>query len=469
MKVPVAELTLARAGAALRNREFTSRALTEALLERIERLQPRLNCFVAVEGERALETADAADAEIAAGRWRGPLHGVPLAHKDAFDREGRVTGVGTRIFTEPAAFTATAVARLDAAGAVDLGALHMDELAAHGYGRNRFFGLCVNPWSAGHAVGGSSGGSAVAVASRTALGALGGDTGGSVRIPAAMCGVTGLKPTLGRVSLRGAARRSWSADHPGPLAQTAEDCGLMLRAVAGRDPADPTALDVPVPDYAADPPADLRGVRIGIGAGAPFDGVDAGVAALHADAVAVLRDLGAETVPLEAPVAGLANDLQQTLIKPEISTMMSALLRGGAADISPEVLGTTDEGYLVPATRYLEAKALRAPLLEEHVRGVFGQVDVLLTPALGGPVPTVEEMSGSDVAAIAARYRADLRVIRFANYLGTPALSVPCGFTPDGLPNGFQLHGPPFGEKRLIDAARAYQRATDWHARLPPV
>lgn len=243
----------------------------------------------------------------------------------------------------------------------------------------------------------------------------------------------------------------------------------MLKAVAGRDAADSITRDVPVPDYANDLPADLKGVRIGVGVGAPFDGVHADVARLHADAAAVLRDLGAETVELQTPIAVLANDLQQTLIKPEISMMMSTLLNQGFTDISREVLGTQDEGYLVPATRYLEAKALRAPLLEEHVRDVFGKVDVLFTPALGGPVPTVEEMATPDVAAISARYRADLRVIRFANYLGTPALSVPCGFTRDGLPNGFQLHGPPFGEKRLIDAAHAYQQATDWHARLPPL
>ena len=469
MDVPVTELTLATAGAALRRGDFTSRSLTEAMLERIAELQPKLNCYISVEPDRALEMAEGADREMTSGRWRGPLHGVPLAHKDAFDRKGRVTSVGTNMFVEPAAVTATAVRRLDEAGSVNLGALHMDELAAHGYGQNRHFGPCMNPWHAEYAIGGSSGGSGVAVVSRTALGALGGDTGGSVRIPAAMCGVTGLKPTLGRISLHGAARRSWSADHPGPLAQTAEDCALMLKAVAGRDAADPITRDVPVPDYAADLPTDLKGVRIGIGVGAPFDGVHADVARLHADAAAVLRDLGAETVELETPTAVLANDLQQTLIKPEISMMMSTLLNRGFTDISREVLGTQDEGYLVPATRYLEAKALRAPLLEEHVRDVFGKVDILFTPALGGPVPTVEEMTTPDVAAISARYRADLRVIRFANYLGTPALSVPCGFTRDGLPNGFQLHGPPFGEKRLIDAAHAYQRATDWHARLPPL
>ena len=469
MEIPVTELTLARAGKALRAGEFTSRMLTEALLDRISRLQPELNCFISVEGERALDMADAADEELKAGRSRGALHGIPLAHKDAFDREGRVTTVGTVLFTEPATFSSTAIQRLDDAGAVNLGALHMDELAAHGYGQNRHFGLCVNPWNADHVIGGSSGGSAVAVVSRVALGALGGDTGGSVRIPAAMCGVTGLKPTLGRISLHGVARRSWSADCPGPLTQTAEDCGLMLQAVAGRDAADPITLDIPVPDYAADLPTDLKGVRIGVGVGEPFGEIHEDVAPLHADAIAACRDLGAEIIEMEVPGAALANDLQQTLIKPEITMMMSDLVRQGAADISPEVLGTQDEGYMVPATRYLEAKALRGPLLDEHVRGVYGQVDVIFTPGLGGPVPTVEEMASPDVAAISARYRTDLRVIRFANYLGTPAMSVPCGFTPDGLPNAFQLHGPPFAERRLIAVAHAYQQATDWHTRLPPV
>ena len=464
----VTELTLAQAGKALQRRDLTSRSLTEALLERIARLQPELNCFISIEADDALAMADAADAEISAGRWRGPLHGVPLAHKDAFNRDGKLTTVGTSVFTEPATFTATAIQRLNDAGAVNLGALHMDELAAHGYGQNRTFGLCINPWSADHVIGGSSGGSAVAVVSRVVLGALGGDTGGSIRIPAAMCGVTGLKPTLGRVSLYGAARRSWSADHPGPLAQTAEDCGLIMQAVAGRDPADPITVDLPVPDYTADLPTNLNGVRIGVGVGEPFGEIHADVAPLHADAIAVFRDLGAEVVELTVPGAALANDLQQSMIKPEITMMMADLLRR-TSDISPAVLGTQDEGNMVPATRYLEAKALRAPVLEEHVRGVYGRVDVLFTAGLGGPVPTVEEMSSTDVAAISARYKNDLRVIRFANYLGTPSMSVPCGFTPDGLPNAFQLHGPPFGEKRLIDVAHAYQQTTDWHTRLPPL
>ncbi|MBH62447.1 MAG: Asp-tRNA(Asn)/Glu-tRNA(Gln) amidotransferase GatCAB subunit A [Alphaproteobacteria bacterium] len=466
MDTPITEWTIAKAGIALRQGTITSRELTEALLDRIAALQPQLNCYISVEGERALEMADAADTEIAAGRWRGPLHGVPMAHKDAFDREGHVTTVGTRLFNEPAAVTSTAIQGLDDAGAVNLGALHMDELAAHGYGQNRNFGICLNPWNADHVIGGSSGGSGVAVVSRMALGALGGDTGGSVRIPAAMCGVTGLKPTLGRISLHGAARRSWSADCPGPLAQTAEDCGLMMQAVAGFDPADPITRDVAVPDYTADLTPDLQGFHIGIGVGPPFDDIHADVAPLHADAIAVFRDLGATVTEIEVPGAALANDLQQTLIKPEITMMMRDLLQR-TSDISPEVLGTQDEGNMVPATRYLEAKALRGPVLEEHVHGVYGKVDVLFTAGLSGPVPTVEEMSSSDVAAISARYRNDLRIIRFINYLGTPAMSVPCGFTPDGLPNSFQLHGPPFAEKRLIEVAHAYQLATNWHTRIP--
>ena len=468
MDIPLTELTIAKAGKALQQGRITSRVLTEAILERITVLQPQLNCYISIEGERALEMADAADVEIAAGCWRGPLHGMPLAHKDAFDREGLITTVGTCLFNEPAVVTSTAIQGLNNAGAINLGALHMDELAAHGYGQNRNFGICLNPWSKDHVIGGSSGGSGVAVISRMALGALGGDTGGSVRIPAAMCGVTGLKPTHGRISLYGAARRSWSADCPGPLAQTAEDCGLMMQALAGHDLADPITRDIAVPDYTGELSQDLTGVKIGIGVGVPFDGVHPDVTSLHADAIAVFRDLGATVSEIEVPGASLANDLQQTLIKPEITMMMHDLLHH-TSDISPEVLGTQDEGNMVPATRYLEAQALRGPVLEEHVRGVYGKVDVLFTPGLGGLVPTVEEMSSSDVAAISARYRSDLRVIRFVNYLGTPAISVPCGFTLDGLPNSFQLHGPPFAEKRLVEAAHAYQLATDWHTCLPPI
>ena len=467
MSQPLHELTLAQAGESVRRRDVTALALTEAALARAEDVQPKVNCFLRIDRESALEAAERADAEIAAGNWRGPLHGVPLAHKDVFDREGHVASAGTILFDTPATSHATVMSRLEAAGANYLGALNLDEFAAGGTGANDHYGRTYNPWNTDHISGGSSGGSAACVAARAAFGALGGDAGGSIRIPAAMCGVIGLKPTFGRVSRADTAPRTFSVDCTGPLTRTAEDCALMLRAIAGHDPRDPTTPDVPVPDYHAALRSDLKGVRVGVAVGNPFDQVEPEIARLLSEAHDSLRDLGAELVDVAVPDVMRFNDLQQILAKSEAAVICGKWMRERPDDMTFDAISVVQEGLLIPATRYLESKALRAPLLEAHVRAIFGSVDILFAPALAGPTPTIAETSFDDQDMVERLFTRSARFTRFTNYLGTPSLSVPCGFTANGLPAAFQLHGPPFGEARLLAAAHAYQGVTDNHTRAP--
>ncbi len=467
MSLPLTGFTLAQAADSIRRRDVTAVALTEAVLARAEAVQPRINCFLRIHREEALADAERADAEIADGARRGPLHGVPLAHKDVFDREGHVATAGAVLFDTPATGRATVMSRLDDAGAVYLGALNLDELAAGGTGANDHYGRTRNPWNTDHISGGSSGGSGACVSARAAFGALGGDAGGSVRIPAAMCGVVGLKPTFGRVSRAGTAPRTFSVDCTGPMARTAEDCALMLQAIAGHDPLDPTTPDVPVPDYRAALRADLKGVRVGVATGEPFEQVEPEIAALLASSVDTLRDLGAEVVDIAVPDVMRLNDLQQILGKSEAAVVCGKWMRERPEDMTFAAISVVQEGLLMPATRYLEAKSLRAPLLEAHVRAVYTEVDVLFAPVLAGPTPTVAETDFEDHDRVEELFTRSARFTRFANYLGTPALSVPCGFSGSGLPVAFQLHGPPFGEARLLAAAHAYQTATEHHAKAP--
>ena len=467
MSLPLSELTLAQAGNSIRRRDVTALAVTEAALARAEAVQPKINCFLRIDREAALEAAARADAEITAGNWRGALHGVPLAHKDVFDREGHVATAGTILFDTPATRRATIMSRFDDAGATYLGALNLDEFAAGGTGANDHYGRTHNPWNTDHISGGSSGGSGACVATRVAYGALGGDAGGSVRIPAAMCGIIGLKPTFGRVSRFGTAPRTFSVDCTGPMTRTAEDCALMLQAIAGHDPLDPTTPEVPVPDYHAALRTDLNGVRVGIAVGVPFDEVEPEIARLLSAAQDALRDLGAELVDIAVPDVMLLNDLQQILGKSEAAVICGRWMRERPGDMTFDAISVVQEGLLMPATRYLESKSLRAPLLETHVRAIYGEVDVLFAPALAGPTPTIAETDFGDQDRVEELFTRSACFTRFTNYLGTPSLSVPCGFSASGLPTAFQLHGPPFGEARLLAVAHAYQGATDHHTKAP--
>ncbi len=460
-------LPIAGMSRALASGDLTARALTEAHLERIGRLQPALNCFIAWDAEGARAAAAQADRDRSGGRRRDGLRGIPLAHKDVFHREGVPVTSGMRVLDGPAARTATVIGRLERAGAVNLGRLNLDEFA--GLGNNEHFGRCVNPWSLRHISGGSSSGPGAAVAARLAGGALGSDAGGSIRMPAAMCGVVGLKPTFGLVSRYGNVHTTWSVDCLGPLTRSVEDCALVLQAIAGADPKDPTTAGVEVPDYRRALSGGLRGVTVARAVGSVFAAVADEVAGAMEAALRRLRDLGAEVVDVAVPDVERLNDLQQVLTKAERAAIYSRALRTRPQEVSFTARSVLYEGFLVPATRYLEALSLRQVLLRDHLAAVYTDADVLFAPVVAVPVPAVADIETADADALERTFTRSAGCVRFASYLGIPGMSVPCGFTRNGLPTAFQLLGPPFSEELLFRVGHAYQQATDWHRSAPPV
>jgi aspartyl-tRNA(Asn)/glutamyl-tRNA(Gln) amidotransferase subunit A len=462
-------MSLAQAAAAIRARQLSSVEATKAALARIERWQPRLNCFIAVDPEGALEQAAALDAELARGRIRGALHGVPLAHKDMFYRAGRISTCGSEIRRHwRATITATVLARLDAAGAVDLGALNMSEFAAGPTGHNQHFGHCRNPFNPAHVTGGSSSGSGAAVAARLVYGALGSDTGGSIRLPAAANGVIGLKPTYGRVSRYGAMARAWSLDHVGPLTRTAEDCALMMGAIAGYDPNDGAISHEPVPDFTAGLADGIKGLRVGVVADADDAPVDEEVRGALAASLDVLRSLGAETVPVRLSHLKDWYYFADTIAKCEGATIHARWLRERPQDYSGHVRTRIEAGLVLPATRYLEALSARGRHLAEFLDTVMANIDVLHCPAIPIPIPTIAETdlegTGEAVLALVGRITEFTRPF---NFLGVPTISVPCGFTRNGLPVAFQVAAKPFVEPLLLRVAHAYQGAADYHEKVP--
>lgn len=467
MSDEVAALSLTAVADAIRERRLSAREVTELAIARIERAGPRLNCFLSLDAEAALEAAKRADAELARGRVRGALHGVPLAHKALFYRKGRIASCGSAIRRDfVPATTASVLERLDGVGAIDLGSLNMSEFALGPTGHNAHFGDCRNPWNPERIAGGSSSGSAAAAAARLIYGALGSDTAGSIRLPAACCGLVGLKPTQTRVSRHGVMPLSFSLDCVGPLARTVRDCARLAGVIAGADRADPTSSLEPVPDYEAGLNGGVKGLKIGVPANYFYDEVTEKGAL--ARSLEVYRSLGAEPVPVKVPEPRRLNDLAVIIQGAEAATIHARWMRTRAQDYSAEVRGRLEAGYQLAATQYLEASRLRAPLLREFAQSVFERVDILHAPVMAGAAPGLDETRFGAAPDFPALIAAMTRCTRPISYLGLPALSVPCGFAADGMPLGFQLVGPPFSEALLLRAGHAYEQATDWHEAAPP-
>ena len=448
---------------------MSSLEATENCLAGLERHGPALNCVAGIEPEAALEAARVADAELAAGRARGALHGVPLAHKDMFYRAGRVSACGSRILADfVPEVTSTALARLDGAGALDIARLNMVEFALGTTGHNEITGAVRNPWNPAHVTGGSSSGPGAAVAARLVYGALGSDTGGSIRLPAAACGLVGVKPTFGRVSRHGAMPLSFTLDTVGPLARGVADAALILQTIAGPDPNDPTTGAEPVPDYLSDLEAGVRGLRIATPENYFYDPVDPEVAALARASLEVFAALGAEIVPVQMPASiELGNPLTMLILAVEGAAFHGRWLEQRRADYGRQTLGRLLPGLLYPAKRYVEALSLRRKVVDELREAVFERADVLHTPVWPFPLPTIEE---SDLAAnpgFTEFIAATGHCSRPVNYAGLPGVSVPAGFTANGLPCAFQLVGRPFDEALLLRAARAYERETACTAPAP--
>jgi aspartyl-tRNA(Asn)/glutamyl-tRNA(Gln) amidotransferase subunit A len=445
----------------------SSREVTQSCLDRIARWQPHLNAFMAIEAEDALKAADAADAALAKGARRGVLHGVPLAHKDMYYEAGKVVTCGSRIRRDfVATTTSTALQRLKDAGTIRLGSLQMAEFAYGPTGHNVHYGPVHNPFALDRITGGSSSGSGSAVAARLTFAALGSDTGGSVRMPAHFCGVTGLKTTVGRISRAGAMPLSQSLDTVGPLARTAEDCAVLLRLMAGADPADPTAISGPIPDYAAAATESIRGIAIGVPSAFYVDDLDEEVAGALDATIAVLRREGANVVKVELPDQRQLSAASQLVLAVEAAAFHKRWMIERAQDYGPQVLMRLQNGLAIPGVSYLEALRWRGQALAAHVAAV-ANVDAVIAPVSPVPAPTIAESdvgNSPDAEAVIQRLT---RFTRPINYLGLPALSIPCGFTRGGLPVGMQLIGRSFDEATLLRVGAAFQRATDFHERVP--
>ena len=463
----LALLSLTEIANTIAQKRASSREVTQACLNRIVQWQPKLNAFIAIETDTALAAADDADKALASGTSHGPLHGVPLAHKDMYYDAGKVSTCGSQIRRDfVATTTATALRRLIDAGTIRLGTLHMAEFAYGPTGHNAHFGPAHNPWAVDHITGGSSSGSGAAVAARLTFAALGSDTGGSVRMPAHFCGVTGLKTTYGRISRANAMPLSQSLDTVGPLARTAGDCALLLGLMAGVDPLDPTTADVEVPDYITATREPIRGLRIGVPKAFYVDDLDPAVATALDAAIDAMKSDGAEVVSVDLPDQRELSAASQIVLAAEAAAMHAKWLRERPGDYGPQVLMRLENGLAIPAVTYLQAMRWRGPALDAHLAAT-ANVDLVIAPSAPIPAPTIAE---SDVGAGPNAEAVIQRLTRFTrpvNYLGLPSLAIPAGFSHLCLPVGMQLIGRPFGEATLLRAGAAFQRATDFHARCP--
>ena len=461
-------MTLVEAAEAVARRQTTAVALLEGCLAAVDAHEAAVNATIWIDREGAMRAAEAADAAVAAGAVLGPLHGVPMAHKDMYYRAGRVSTCGSAIRGDWVADrTATVLDRLDAAGAIQFAGLNMAEFAQNPTGHNRHHGDCHNPCNLPYITGGSSSGSGAAVAAGFAYAALGSDTGGSIRLPASACGVTGLKPTQTRVSRAGVMPLSFSADNVGPLVRTARDCARVMSVIAGHDAADPTCAKEPVPDYEAALTGDLVGMRVGVVTNRALAG-DAPVAAAIEAACRVLAGRGATVVPVELPLMDAISAYVGIVSRCEGAAIHARWMRDQPQDYAAHLSGRLYPGYAIPATYYIEALSARGPILRQFAAEVFGIVDVIVLPTIPTVLPTLAETDidagppGTEVGFMAVSVGT-----RPFNYLGLPAISVGCGFDGNGCPIGLQIVGRPFAEGRVMQVADAYQRDTDWHARVP--
>ncbi|MCH7801415.1 MAG: aspartyl/glutamyl-tRNA amidotransferase subunit A [Chloroflexi bacterium] len=464
------KLSIAQAGQEIKNRRLSPVELTQAYLDRIDRLNGDLGAYITVTAEQALASARMAESEIQAGRYAGPLHGVPIAVKDIISTQGVLTSAGSRVLSDNIPdHDSTIIERLNAAGAPLLGKLNLSEFAIggtidHPYGTPR------NPWNTLHSAGGSSSGSAIATSGGLAAGTLGSDTGGSVRGPSAFCGIVGLRPTYGRVTRHAVVPMCWSMDTIGPMTRTVEDCALMLRVIAGYDPRDPSTSADPVPDYTAKLEDTLRGMRVGL----PdemfdFDGVDPQVKAGVEKAVTLLEELGVEAERVSLPTSAQSGAVFLAIADVDSAAFHSDWLRTRGDDYDWSTRTRLESASLAPATAYLRAQRARE-LIRREMLDTLDRCDVIIMPSSPTISPTIESATGSPGGYYQGRL--DLSRRRYtspAALAGLPSLSVPCGFSDTGLPMGMQITGKPFAEETLFQVGHAYEQATDWHTRKPNV
>ena len=459
-------LTINQAGELLRNRKVSPVELTQAFLERIEAVNGQPNAFVTVLAEEAMVQARSAEAAILSGDYRGPLHGVPIALKDLYSTEGVRTTANSRVLADwiPQQ-DATTTAKLKEAGTILLGKLVMSEFALGGADKINPFLPARNPWNLDHTPGGSSSGSGTATAAGLCMGSLGSCTGGSIRGPASFCSIVGLKPTYGRVSRFGVVPLSWSLDHCGPMTWTVEDTAIMLQAIAGYDPKDPTTSNAPVPDYSESLIEDIKGLTIGVPRHyffASHPEVDPEATAIVEQALGALQELGANLEEVEVPSVEYNRPAQTVIMLGEAYAYHEKNLSARPQDFGDQTRDRFHIGGLFTSADYVQAQRVRS-LLKREFAQVLQRVDVVITPTMARPAPTFQEAADS------------LRMIHTPsftspfNMTGLPAISIPCGFTEAGLPVGMQIVGKPFDEPSVLQAAYAYQQHARWFERRPPI
>ena len=456
MKNALAYRSLSDVSNMLQAGEISSQALTAMMLERAHQKNPEINCFIEIFSATALQQAQQMDRELEAGNWRGPLHGVPVAVKDIFDFPGYCASGGSSLTRSASSHHATVLQKLEDAGAVILGTLNLDELAAGGTGDNAHFGRCRNPWNTAHNTGGSSGGSAAAVAAGLAYAALGSDAGGSIRLPAAFCGVVGLKPSYGRVSRHGAMARTWSMDCIGPLTRSCRDASIVFNAILGQDPLDATSLASAA--VSCDPPTSQPAELPSIGL------LDDAATQLHRQtdpnfdqAINLLDGAGYGLESARIPDLDLYTSLQQVLVKSEGAAMHEQALRNNDPGMSHAVRSVIEGGLDILAVRYIEALSLRPQMLQTFLEEVMGEVDLLLMPVSLPVAPAFVSTDALQAREVDRAFSQIATMTRFANYLGLPAISIPSGCDSNGLPTAIQLVARPFAESLLLSTAAHFE------------
>ena len=458
-------LSIAELAEQIKKRAVSPVEATQAYLDRIETTDAQLNSYITVTAERALQEAKAAEADLQAGTYRGPLHGIPLAHKDIVATQGILTSCGSKVLKDSVPdYDAGVIERLQAAGSVLLGKLNMNEFAT--VIPSPHFGRVNNPWSSAHSPGGSSSGSGAAVAAGLCAGSLGTDTGGSIRIPAAFCGTVGLKATHGRISLFGVTPLAWSLDHIGPLTRTVTDAALMLQALAGYDARDLVSSETLTADYTTQLNGDVSGLRLGVPSDFFSDMTDPEVQAAFTAAVHVLSGLGAQIQEVSLPDLRSAWSTAEALMNVEANVWHEPYLQTQADDYGPRVRRFLERGQATSATDYVKAQQARTRLRQDML-AQCSDIDALLTPGALIPAPAHDARSvvihGKEVKLLGPLISATCPF----NVTGQPALSVPCGFTTAGLPIALQIVGKPFEEATILQIGHAYEVHTDWHERRP--
>ena len=462
-------LSIAEAASLIARGQLSPVELISAHLKRIEETDDRLNSFITLLKEESLAAARRAEREIRSGNHKGPLHGIPIGLKDLYSTKGVRTTVGSRVLRDFVPDTdAAVVERFAEAGAIIIGKLQMHEFAWGATSVNPHDGPARNPWDTERITGGSSGGSGSAVASGQCMGALGSDTGGSIRIPASLCGIVGLKPSFGRVSRYGVYPLSASLDTVGPMTRTVRDAALILNAIAGYDRRDPSSSDRPVEDFTESLGRGIEGIRIGIPKEFFFDVISSEAQDAVRRSANVLEGLGASVEEVSIPVLEHSLTISGTILSAEAAEVHIDHLRLRADEIGADVRARLELGALTPATVYINAQRART-VFNREIAKAFQQVDILLAPTTPTSAPRIEESVvrvGDGTEPVSTLLS---RLTRPFNICGVPAVSLPCGFTSSGMPLGMQLAGRPFDEATVLRVADAYEQTTEWHARRPPL